>query len=126
MQQLRFLEWQVYKEARELSVTTINLVRKLPKEYRFELGSQMIRASLSIGLNIAEGSGKKSDTELGRFLDISLGSLYETLACADIFRHGKLITQEDFHLVESRVLSIAKQLGGFKRGLDLKVVGRRL
>jgi four helix bundle protein len=41
------------------------------------LGDQMLRSSLSIPSNIAEGAGRSSDKEFIRFLEIALGSLYE-------------------------------------------------
>ena len=75
MKKFRFLEWEVYKDAKELFSLLLKVVKKLPKEYRFELGSQIIRAGLSIILNIAEGSGKSTDKKLNRYFDISLGSL---------------------------------------------------
>lgn len=80
MKQFRFLDWKIYLSAQSLFQEVLAVTRKLPKEYRFDVGSQLIRSSFSVVLNIAEGSGKKSDKDLGRFLDISLGSLYETLA----------------------------------------------
>jgi len=74
MNKFRFLEWSVYQEAKNVVSIILKLVHKLPNEYRFELGNQVVRSAFSIVLNIAEGSGKSSDKELNRFLNISLGS----------------------------------------------------
>ncbi len=117
MDKFRFLNWQVYKESRELSSFILKLVKKLPKEYRFELGSQIIRSSFSIVLNIAEGSGKSSDTELNHFFNIAHGSMYETLAALDVFRYNNLITEDEFRNAVTMIHSIGNQLGGFKRKL---------
>ena len=89
MRKFRFLEWQVYRDCQVLFTLILKLVRKLPKEYRFELGSQLIKSTFSVILNIAEGSGKTSDRELNRYFDISLGSLYEVLASVDVFKNNK-------------------------------------
>jgi four helix bundle protein len=43
----------------------------------FGLTSQMWRASASIGMNIAEGCCRKGDVEMGRFLQIAMGSASE-------------------------------------------------
>ena len=43
----------------------------------FGLTSQMRRASASIGMNIAEGCCRKGDAEMGRFLQIAMGSASE-------------------------------------------------
>jgi len=119
MKKFRFLEWKVYKDAQELFTLVLVLVKKLPREYRFELGSQLIRAAFSVILNLAEGSGKTSDRELGRFIDISLGSLYETLASVDVLRNNNLLTDNEFQKVFELTDNIANQLGGFKRRLSL-------
>ncbi len=114
----RFLEWQVYKDAKEFFKLVYGIVNKLPRGIRFEMGSQIIRASFSIVLNIAEGSGKSSDRELKRFFDISIGSLNETVAGMDILKDNQLITKEQFDLMLEKAGSISKQLGGFKKKLS--------
>ena len=118
MKQFRFLEWPVYRSAQELFATILKLVRGLPKEYRYELGSQLVRSSLSVVLNIAEGSGKSSDKEMNRFLEIALGSLYETLAAVETFKEMKLVDEDEFPQIRERVSVIANQIGGFKKKLD--------
>src|SRR3989344_7926880 len=96
MQQFRFLEWGVYRDSQELFTFIHNLVKKLPREYRFELGSQILRSTSSVILNLAEGSGKESEKELNRFIETSLGSLYETLANLDILHTNNLISSDEF------------------------------
>jgi four helix bundle protein len=117
MDKFRFLNWKVYQESRELLAFVLNIVKKLPKEYRFELGSQIIRSAFSVLLNIAEGSGKASDKELNHFFNIAHGSLYETFAGIDFFRYNKLITKEEFMKATQTIHSIGGQLGGFKKSL---------
>ncbi len=115
MRRFRFLDWQVYKDARRLFVLLLAIVKKLPKEYRYEMGSQIPRAGFSVVLNIAEGSGKHSDGELNRFFDIAVGSLFECVAAVDALREALLVDDEVFKEVEGLAESISDQLGGFKR-----------
>ena len=115
MRRFRFLDWQVYRDARKLFVLLLSIVKKLPKEYRFEIGSQITRAGFSVVLNIAEGSGKHSDGELNRFFDIALGSLFEVVAAVDTLRETALVEETTFKEVEQLAESISDQLGGFKR-----------
>ncbi len=117
MEQFRFKEWSVYKDSRDILKLIFEIVHKLPKEFRFEIGSQLIRSSLSISLNIAEGSGKSSDKEMNRFFEIALGSVCETLAGVDILEYNNLITEEESKKIENLLISISKQLGGFKKKL---------
>ena len=52
---------------------------------------QLDRASTSIPLNIAEGTGKYSNKDKCRFYDIARGSALECAACLDVlFKRGKL------------------------------------
>jgi len=51
---------------------------------RSELKSQLIRASSSIVLNLAEGSGKRTTKDRRKFFDISYGSFKETEAILDL------------------------------------------
>lgn len=117
MRSLRFLDWQVYKDARRLFVLLMQIVKTLPKEYRYEIGSQIVRSGLSVVLNIAEGSGKHSDAELNRFFDIALGSLFESVAAVDVLREVKLVSEPLFAEIEKLATSISDQLGGFKKKL---------
>lgn len=117
MEKFRFLNWKVYQEARELFKEILKLTKKIPKEHQFGLRSQIIRSTLSIILNIAEGSGKSSERELNKFFDISLGSIHETVAAIDVLRDSQFITKSEFESAISRLQSISKQLGGFKKVL---------
>ncbi len=117
MNKFRFLDWKVYQDAKELFSLILRLVKKLPKEYRFELGSQLIRAPFSVVLNIAEGSGKSSDSELNRFFNIAPGSLNETLAAVDVIYYNRFIEIGDINLVCEKVSNISNQLEGFKKKL---------
>jgi len=117
MEKFRFLNWEVYKNSKEIVSLVLKIVRKLPKEYRYEIGSQIIRSAFSITLNIAEGSGKTSDKELNRYIEIALGSINETLAALDMLKDTNFITKAEFDILFIKLSSISSQLGGFKKKL---------
>ena len=115
MNKFRFLEWEVYRDAKKLVSLVLVITKELPGKYRFELGSQIIRSAFSVALNMAEGSGKTSDKELNRFLEIALGSAYETLAAIDILKENGFVSEEKYKEVYNKIYSICNQLGGFKK-----------
>ena len=69
----RLAAWQV---AYELTLATYRATRDFPKHELYGLTSQSRRAAVSVIANIAEGSAKRGEGELRRFLDIALGSIY--------------------------------------------------
>src|SRR5206468_12673712 len=61
------------------------------------LKSQLLRASSSIALNLAEGSGKPSPRDQKRFYAIAMGSLRESQAALDLapVRDAQLVELAD-------------------------------
>jgi len=114
----RFLEWKVYQDAQEAFVAVLKVVRNLPPDLRYTLGSQIIKSALSVVLNIAEGSGRITDKEMSRFFDISTGSINETIAALDSLLKLKHISTENFNELFKKYESISRQLGGFKKKLS--------
>jgi four helix bundle protein len=64
----------VWEKAHRLTLAVYKNTRAFPNDERFGLTSQMRRASASIAANLAEGSGRRSDGEMGRFIQIAMGS----------------------------------------------------
>jgi four helix bundle protein len=60
-----------------MTLQVYEATRAFPKEELYGLTSQLRRSSASIGANIAEGSGRRSDAEICRFLRIARGSASE-------------------------------------------------
>ena len=81
---LAHTKMEVYKESRQLTLEVYKLTRILPDEERYNLVSQLRRAALSVHLNIAEGSSRKSEVEKKRYYEIARGSVIEIDAALDI------------------------------------------
>ena len=67
----------VYKYSYALTLEAYRVTKILPGDEKFNLVSQIRRAALSVHLNIAEGSSRKSDAERKRFYEIARGSVIE-------------------------------------------------
>src|SRR5215813_14491574 len=74
-----FEDLEVYQIAREFRKTMYRVNRQLPSFEKFELGSQIRRAAVSLTNNIAEGHGRYHYLEQIRFCLNSRGSLEELL-----------------------------------------------
>ncbi|HKT52544.1 MAG TPA: four helix bundle protein [Candidatus Angelobacter sp.] len=79
---------KVWCKAYSLSLDLYRLSRDFPKEELYGLTSQLRRASVSIGANLAEGCGRRTNAEMGRFIRIAMGSASELdhhlLLCKDL------------------------------------------
>lgn len=117
MEEFRFFDWDVYKDAKHVVKRVFSITNSLPLKYKSSLGDQLNRSVVSIVLNIAEGSGRYTDKELIRFFDIAIGSIYETMASLDLAQDNGLLSKQDFEETVEKLKSIARQLGGFKRKL---------
>jgi four helix bundle protein len=111
----------VWKKAHELYMhIKTKIVIKFPKEERFELTSQLLRASLSVPLNIAEGCGRQTNKDFAHFLDLSLGSLNEVDYCCFAGYELKYISETDFALINKLLNETRSMLINFLKFLRNK------
>ncbi|MDD5071621.1 MAG: four helix bundle protein [Patescibacteria group bacterium] len=108
------MDFPVYKAS---VVYYKNILKIIEKVNDYSLKDQTKRAALSVALNIAEGSAVKSDKEFARYLEKSLGSLNETVACLQIMAEINLISGKIYNIMLEQSENIARQLGGFKKRL---------
>lgn len=108
----------VWKKAHEQYMfVRKNIAVKFPKEERFELTSQLLRASLSVPLNIVEGCGRFTDKDFAHFLDNSLGSINEVDYCCFAAFELKYISEEDYITVNKIVNEVRAMLISFLKFL---------
>ena len=68
---------EVYNRAYAFALDIYKATTGFPKEEIFGITSQLRRAASSIGANISEGCGRKTDKDFANFLHISMGSIKE-------------------------------------------------
>ena len=88
----RFEDLDVWKRARELCIRISNIMRD-SRDWAFR--DQMIRSSLSISSNIAEGHERGSNKDFVRFLYIARGSCGELRTQIDIAKEVQLIPEKE-------------------------------
>ena len=67
----------VWQRSLELALAVYRLTDQFPSREQFGLTSQMRRAAVSVGSNIAEGCGRWSSRELLQFLQVAYSSAAE-------------------------------------------------
>jgi four helix bundle protein len=79
--------FELYNAARQLRKKTYQLIKQLPQEEKYCLGTQMRRAAISVSNNIAEGHGRWHYLENIHFCSTARGSIDELIddynACID-------------------------------------------
>jgi four helix bundle protein len=101
------------------------LMAKLPEQERFGLVSQGRRAAVSIALNIAEGSGRKTDRDFSLFVNRAMTSLMETDAVAKIAMRLGYFSESDYALIEPLMKTEYYKLVAFDKALQSKANRRR-
>jgi four helix bundle protein len=75
--QLAHTKLNVYQFSQELALECYRVTKVFPSDERFALVQQIRRAAISVHLNIAEGSSRKSANERNRYFEIARGSVIE-------------------------------------------------
>lgn len=112
----RYRGMKVYQDAIIFHRDIVHLTNTFPRDFDY-LTNQVRRSSLSVALNIAEGSAKGSDKDFNRYLLIALGSINESMAACEMAHIERLITNEKFNIISTQAETLAKQLGGFSKSL---------
>ena len=113
-----FEKLDVYQKSLEL----VDEISKLVNEKKLNpaLRDQLNRASLSISLNIAEGTGRFSKAEKRNFYLIARGSTYECVAIMQVLLRQKTLAIEEYDLFYRKYEAISKMLSGLIKGVEGK------
>ena len=108
-----FEDLELYKAAREFRKKIFVLLRKLPHEEKYNLGSQMRRAATSLTNNIAEGHGRFHYQENIQFLRQSRGSLEELLDDLNICLDESYFQASELDPVRAEGLELPHRINGY-------------
>jgi len=111
-----FKELKVWSKAHELTVLVYNLTRSFPRDEIYGLTSQVRCSAASVGANIAEGCGRRSDGEMTRFLQIARGSASETEYHLLLAKDLGFLPEADFRIAEQKVVEVQRMLTGLVEG----------
>lgn len=100
----------VFITGKKLVLICYKISKLLPQDERFNMTQQLRRAALSIQLNIAEGSSRKSAIERRRFYEISRGSLIEIDTIFELAVALEYLKEDDLSEVGELVITTFKML----------------
>ena len=114
---LTFEDLDVWKVCRALRVAVADLVDTLPREEKYRLADQLLRASRSVTANLAEGYGRFHYAENVQFARQARGSLYELIDHLSVAYDEKFISSETFQGKQEEALRAVTVVNGFIRYL---------
>jgi four helix bundle protein len=110
----RLLVWQ---RSRALTLGVHEATRALHPRTLHGLRTQLLRASMSIGANLAEGASRESRADFARFVSIALGSATEVehhlITCSDL----GVVDRSIMERLLAQVIEIRRMLFGLRRAL---------
>lgn len=108
-----FEELEVWKAARDFRNRITEISKLFPREEKYSLSDQIIRASRSITANIAEGFGRHHHQENIQFCRMARGSLMETLDHIICAFDNSYITEKQYIELRDHDNKILKLLNGY-------------
>jgi len=115
-----YQEFIVWQKSMKLVTQIYKLSSDFPQNEQFGLTSQLRRSSVSIPSNIAEGFGRNSSKEFVRFLQISMGSIFEVQTQLQISKNLEFISNEKFNIIFSDAVEIEKMLKALIKSIKSK------
>jgi four helix bundle protein len=113
-----FEKLEVYQEAVDFATEIYHLSQKFPKVKLFGLTAQLRRAGVSVGLNIAESSGRLKK-EFKQFLRVARASIYECIAILQISVRQRYADRGDYEQLYARGERLAKRINALINSLQL-------
>ena len=116
-----YRELEVWQKSHKLTLELYRISRSFPKEETYGLTSQLRRAAVSVGANLAEGCGRRTSPELARFVRIAMGSAseldYHLLLCRDF----DFVTESQYGRSVAELTRVRKMLSALLASIEAKL-----
>jgi four helix bundle protein len=100
----------VFKLAHEVTLEIYSLTNNFPEHEKYGLISQIRRASMSIPMNLMEGSHRLNTKEYRQFVGIARGSVSELKYQLMLSRDLKYLKGDTYNHLREKAESISKML----------------
>jgi len=113
-----FEDLPIWQLSREFISKIFNLIEKNYKiNKNYPVKDQLLRASFSIPLNIAEGFERSSNREFANFINIAKGSAGEVRSIIYILKDNNYLTEVEAGLLIKEIHKISSHLSNFRNYL---------
>jgi len=113
-----FRKLNIWKEGIDIVKYTYKTTKLFLKSEIYTLSSQMQRCSISIPLNIAEGTSRGTDKHFIQYLETALGSAYEWKTQLIISYEIEYISEDTFKNLERKIQNIQGMITRFMESLN--------
>jgi four helix bundle protein len=110
----KFEKLIIWQKAMDFGEDINKITLDFPKKEMYNLSSQIMRASDSIALNIAEGSIEQSNAEFNRFLGYSVRSLAEVVTCLHKAKRRNYLDDINFNKNYQNAFNLMNMMIAFK------------
>jgi len=108
-----FRTLKVWEKSHRLVLSIYEVAKTFPKNELYGITSQIQRAAVSVPTNIAEGCGKDSDAELGRYLKIAMGSSSELEYLLLLAHDLGYLSDVSYDQLQTDLVEVRKMLNAF-------------
>lgn len=123
---LDYRKLAVYHLAHKFVLEVYKLTKHFPDDESRNLTLQLRRAVISIPLNIAEGSSRRSKKEFLNFLNYGFGSGKEIEVILVLCRDLKYLSLSEFELISKQLDHLMSKLYLFTRSVEKRIPGTKI
>jgi four helix bundle protein len=114
-----FRDLLIWQKSMEFVTEIYQHTKAFPNDEKYGLTSQLRRSAVSVPSNIAEGYGRNSSGDFHRFLNISMGSLFEIQTHLQIARNLEYLDDETGTVLYESSREIERMISSFIKSLDI-------
>jgi four helix bundle protein len=114
----RFERLEIWKAACSVGSQLCSVADELEASKKFPFADQLRRAALSIGNNIAEGSGCESNKEFQKFLMYARRSVFENASMLLFFASEGYIENPRARVLLGSLEKLSRQIHSFSQSLS--------
>ena len=117
MNKFKFEKLIIWQKAMDFGEIIDKLTSDFPAKEKFNLSSQICRASDAIALNISEGSIGQSNPEQKKFIGYSIRSLAEVVTCLFKAKRRHYITEIQFTELYNESYHFMNMMSAFRKNI---------